>query len=79
MNLREHKLQYEQEIDEYQKNLELSIRKIEDVETELANLQEEKESNQKLLNDIINSTKEDFEKEIEILKTQYVELQERCS
>jgi hypothetical protein len=79
MNLREHKLQYEQEIDEYQKNLELSIRKIEDVETELTNLQEEKESNQKLLNDIINSTKEDFEKEIEIVKTQYAELQERCS
>jgi hypothetical protein len=79
MILRERESQYEQEIDEYQKNLELSIIQNQNIQSELADLQQEKESNENTLNDIINSLKEDFEKQIQILKTQNIESQEHRS
>lgn len=69
--------QFEQEIDEYQRNLELSIDKVETIHSELANLQEEKESNEKILNDEINSLKLDYENQIQTLKTQINELEKR--
>jgi hypothetical protein len=75
--LKECQSHYKHEIDEYQKNLELSIRQTSDVQSELANLQEEKELNEKILNDMINSLKIDFEKQIEILKTQNIELKKQ--
>jgi len=79
MILRERKSQYEQKINEYQKNLELSIIQNQNIQSELADLQQEKESNENTLNEIINSLKEDFEKQIQILKTQNIESQEHRS
>jgi len=79
MILRERESQYEQEIDEYQKNLEISIIQNQNIKSELENLQQEKESNENTLNDIINSLKKDFEKQIQILKTQNIESQEHRS
>ncbi|CAF3626009.1 unnamed protein product [Adineta steineri] len=74
--LKQCELQYEQQIDEYQKNLELSIIQNQNIQSELANLQDEKQSNEKNLNEIMSSLNEDFNKQIEILKTQNIELQE---
>ncbi|CAF1567044.1 unnamed protein product, partial [Rotaria sordida] len=76
MILDENKSQYNQQIDEYQKNLEFSLNETENIKSELANLQEEKKTNEKTLNDLITAMQEDFTKQIEILKTQNVELQE---
>lgn len=73
--LKECRAQYEQELDEYQKNLELSIRQTENIQLELTNSQEEKESIEKTVNDRIDSFKADFENQIQILKTQNIELQ----
>ncbi|CAF2768032.1 unnamed protein product [Rotaria sp. Silwood2] len=75
MILNELESQYKQQIDEYQKNLELSLNEIQNIKSELANLQEEKESNDKILNNLIMSLQQDFEKQTEILKTQNIELQ----
>jgi hypothetical protein len=77
--LKECRAQYEQEIDEYQKNLELSIHQAENIQLELTNLQEEKESIEKTANDRIDSFKADFENQIQILKTQNIESQEHRS
>ncbi|CAF4009752.1 unnamed protein product, partial [Rotaria sordida] len=74
--LDDNKSEYNQQIDEYQKNLEFSLNETENIKSELANLQEEKKTNEKTLNDLITSMQEDFTKQIEILKTQNVELQE---
>ncbi|CAF3805944.1 unnamed protein product [Adineta steineri] len=74
--LKQCELQYEQQIDEYQKNLELSIIQNQNIQSELANLQDEKQSNEKNLNEIMSSLNEDFNKQIEVLKTQNIELQE---
>ncbi|CAF1202420.1 unnamed protein product [Adineta steineri] len=74
--LKQCELQYEQQIDEYQKNLELSIIQNQNIQSELANLQGEKQSNEKNLNEIMSSLNEDFNEQIEILKTQNIELQE---
>ncbi len=73
--LDEKRKQFEQEIDEYQKNLELSICENANVKLELVNLQEEKESNEKILNETINLLKLDFEQQIQNLKTEIIELQ----
>ena len=70
---------YEQKIDEYQKNLELSFLENENMKSELTKLKEAKESNERTANELVTSLKQDFEKQIETLKIQNVELQEYCS
>ncbi|CAF4680459.1 unnamed protein product, partial [Rotaria sp. Silwood1] len=75
MILNEHESQYKQQIDEYEKDLELSSHEIENIKSELANLQEEKESNEKELNNLMMTMQQDFDKQIEILKTKNIELQ----
>lgn len=47
------------------------------MQSELVNVREEKESNEKLLNERIDSLKIDFEKRIQIFKTQEIELQKQ--
>ncbi|UJR09199.1 hypothetical protein I4U23_013447 [Adineta vaga] len=77
LTMKQHKAEYEQQIDEYQKNLELSIIQCQNVQSELANLQEEKQSNEKNLNDMMYTLKEDFEKQIELLQTQTNDLRKQ--
>jgi len=50
---------------------------MDDMQSELVNLREEKESKEKLLNERIDSLKIDFEKRIQIFKTQEIELQKQ--
>jgi uncharacterized protein YeeX (DUF496 family) len=50
---------------------------MDDMQSELVNVREEKESNEKLLNERIDSLKIDFEKRIQIFKTQEIELQKQ--
>ncbi len=71
---KEYHSKYEQEIDEYQKNIELSICQVANSKLELTNLQEEKESNEKILNETIDLLKLDYEQQIQILKTEINEL-----
>jgi multidrug resistance efflux pump len=66
--------EYEQQIKEYQDNLEQASRETENIRIELAEVQEEKASIEKISHDTIESLKQDFEKQNEILKT---ELQDR--
>jgi hypothetical protein len=66
---------YEQEFDEYQKNLELSIHRVADMQSELVNFQEEKEANEKLLNEKIESMKIDFAKRIKAIETEKAKLE----
>ena len=60
---KECRVQFEEEIDEYQKNLEFSLQQITDIRLELGNLQEEKDSNEKRLHQTIASLKSEFERE----------------
>ncbi|CAF4513264.1 unnamed protein product, partial [Rotaria socialis] len=73
--LEEHELQYKQQIHEHQKNLEVSSQEVENLKSDLANLREEKQENEKLLNDLMMSIQEDFQQQIETLKTKNVQLQ----
>jgi uncharacterized protein (DUF3084 family) len=66
--------EYEQQIKEYQDNLKQASRETENIQIELAKVQEEKAAIEKKSNDTIESLKQDFEKQYAILKT---ELQDR--
>jgi chromosome segregation ATPase len=56
--LNERETQYEQQIKDYQNKLEQSTQNIQTIQLELTKFQEEKNSNEK----IINSLKQDYEK-----------------
>jgi chromosome segregation ATPase len=75
MALNERESHYEIQIKEYQTKRDQAVREIQDLRNELIKLQEEKSSNEKQLNDLINSLKQDFEKQIQSFKTQITELQ----
>ena len=75
----ERESQFTQEIENYRNQLEDIRRENQTVQSQLLNLEEEKMSNEKLLNDMMISITEDFEKQIKILTSQNVELQETCS
>jgi len=62
-------------ISEHQTNSNLNEREqqLKDIQLELTKLQEEKDLNEKISNDTINTLKQDYE----ILKTELTELQDR--
>ncbi|CAF4376657.1 unnamed protein product, partial [Rotaria sordida] len=62
MVLDENKSQYNQQIDEYQKNLEFSLNETENIKSELIKLQEEKTTIENQFNETINTLKQDYEK-----------------
>jgi DNA repair exonuclease SbcCD ATPase subunit len=76
-NLNERESRYEQQIKEYQTKLDQSNHDLQNIQSELTKLQEEKVYNEKKSNDIINSLKQDHERQYETLKTELTELQDR--
>ncbi|CAF1284245.1 unnamed protein product [Rotaria sordida] len=68
---------YEQQIKDYQNKLDQSTHEIQTVQSELIKLQEEKTINEKKSIDTINTLKQDYERQYEILKTELTELQDR--
>ena len=77
MALNERETHYETQIKEYQTKRDQAVRETQDLRTELTKLQEEKTSNDKQLNDAINSLKQDFEKQIQSYQTQITELEDQ--
>lgn len=77
MALNERETHYETQIKEYQNKRDQAAREAQDLRTELTKVQEEKSSNEKQLNDTINSLKQDFEKEIHSYQTQITELEDQ--
>ncbi|CAF2613624.1 unnamed protein product [Rotaria sp. Silwood2] len=75
--LNERESYLEQQIKEYQNKLDQSTHDIQTVQSELIKLQEEKISNEKKSIDTINTLKQDYERQYEILKTELTELQDR--
>lgn len=75
--LHERESHYEQEIKEYQSKLDQSTNQIQDIQAQLTELQEEKSINEKKSSDTINTLKQDYERQYEILKTELAELQDR--
>jgi len=68
---------YEIELKEYENNLSRANRDTQNIQAELARLEEEKILNDNKLNSIINSLKQDYERQYEILKKQLTELQDQ--
>jgi hypothetical protein len=68
--------EFEQQIDEYQHDLELAIEQTQTIYSELEKLQEEKVLNEKQSIDTIHLLKQDFEEQIEILKTRNIQSEE---
>jgi uncharacterized protein YeeX (DUF496 family) len=77
MALNERETHYETQIKEYQTKRDQAAREAQDLRTELTKLQEEKSSNEKQLNDTINSLKQDFEKQIQSYQTQITQLEDQ--
>ncbi len=77
MALNERETHYESQIKEYQTKRDQAARDTQDFRTELTKVQEEKSSNEKQLNDTINSLKQDLEKEIQSYQTQITELEDQ--
>lgn len=75
MALNERETHYEQQIKEYQNKRDQAVRETQDLRTELTKVQEEKACSEKQLNDSLNSIKQDFEQQIQTLKTQITELE----
>jgi septal ring factor EnvC (AmiA/AmiB activator) len=75
MALNERETHYETQIKEYQSKRDQAIRETQDLRTELTKLKEEKTSNEKHLNETLNSSKQDFEKQIQSYQTQITELE----
>jgi len=75
--LNERESHYKQQIQDYENKLEQSIHDIQTIQSELTKLQEEKISNEKKSNDTINTLKQDYERQYEILKTELTELKDR--
>ncbi|CAF3799451.1 unnamed protein product [Rotaria sp. Silwood1] len=68
---------YEQQIKDYQNKLDQSTHEIQTIQSELIKLQEEKTFNEKKSIDTINTLKQDYERQYEILKTELTELRDR--
>ena len=64
MALNDRETHYETQIKEYQVKRDQAVRETQDLRNELNQLQEEKVSNEKQLNDEINNIKQDFEKQL---------------
>ncbi|CAF4743492.1 unnamed protein product [Rotaria sp. Silwood1] len=75
--LNERESHYEQQLKEYQNKLDQSTHETQTIQSELLKLQEEKSSNEKKSIDTINTLKQDYERQYEILKTELTELQDR--
>jgi len=75
MGSNEREIHYENQIKEYQTKRDQAVREIQDLRNELTRLQEEKTSNEKQLNESINSLKQDFEKQIQYFNTKITELE----
>jgi chromosome segregation ATPase len=75
MTSNEREIHYENQIKEYQTKRDQAVREIQDLRNELTRLQEEKTSNEKQLNESINSLKQDFEKQIQYFNTKITELE----
>ena len=71
LKLKQQKDQYEQEIDEYQKNLELALHDNQEYQVAIDKFEDEKASH----DEISQSQKDEFEREIESLKQENVQLQ----
>ena len=70
MALNDRETHYETQIKEYQVKRDQAVRETQDLRNELNQLQEEKVSNEKQLNDEINNIKQDFEKQLIELENQ---------
>ena len=70
MALNDRETYYETQIKEYQVKRDQAVRETQDLRNELNQLQEEKVSNEKQLNDEINNIKQDFEKQLIELENQ---------
>jgi chromosome segregation ATPase len=77
MTLGHRESQYEKQIKEYENNLNQATRNTENMQAELANLAQEKASHDKKSNNTIESLKQDYERQYEMLKSQLTELQDR--
>jgi hypothetical protein len=67
--------QYEQQIKDYENNLNQVTHETQTIQTELAKIEEDKILHDNKSNTTINSLKEDYERQYEILKNQLIELQ----
>ncbi len=77
MALNERETHYEIQIKEYQTKRDQAVRETQDLRNEFIKLQEEKTSNEKQLNDSINTLKQDFEKQIQSFQTQFTDKDEQ--
>ena len=69
--------QYDQEFDEYQKNLELAIRNREDIQAEFIQLQEETNNQDKLLHEQIQQLAKQLQKQSEQFQQEKCQLNEQ--
>lgn len=79
LHLQERESYYKQQIEENEKKLQNAFQEIEAAKSDLANLQEDKESNEKLLNSIMVSSQQEFEQQMESLNNEKNKLQEHSS
>jgi len=77
MTLNQRESVYEKQMQEYENNLNQATRQTESIQSELAKLEEEKLSHEIKSNNIINSIKQDYERQYEMLRTQLLELQDQ--
>jgi phage host-nuclease inhibitor protein Gam len=77
MALNEREAHYESQIKEYPIKREQSLLEIQDLQTKLTELQEEKTTNENQLNETINTLKQDYEAQYKELQTELDELNER--
>jgi phage host-nuclease inhibitor protein Gam len=77
MALNEREAHYQSQIKEYQIKREQSLLEIQDLQTKLTKLQEEKTMNENQLNETINTLKQDYEAQYKELQIELDELNER--
>lgn len=72
-------IRHKQQIEEYERNLQASVHEVKKLKSDLENLQENKQTNEKLLNELMISLEDDFRKQIEDLKARNNELEKNSS
>jgi predicted nucleic acid-binding Zn-ribbon protein len=77
MALNEREVRYQSQIEEYQAQNDQSLLQIQNLQSELTKLQEEKTNIETQLNETINTLKHDHEKQYKELESEIDELNER--
>ena len=75
--LSERQMKYDEQIREYERNLEQAVQRTQAVQNQLVELQQDKSSHDHKANEAIDSLKEDYERQYAQLQNQLVELQDR--